>query len=285
MPQSTTFVRCAAQTVLALLGICGTAAGQSIGGRTLLATVVDDAGRSMVDFDSDDFVISEGGESRDVLEVHVADYPVALVVDDGAGPALGAIRASVARFIDRIGDRPVAIIRLSDPSRPISSLEDERTSVLESVKGLSPSDAPPQPLSAIATAARVLHETGAPFSAIVIVSGKRVDARQLVESSPLPEILESGATVHGVVVNDQARERADDQEVPDLFRVIADQTHGQYTAIFSSASYSIALDRLADRLSAELMVNYLVPLDERSPNVQVGVRRPGARVVGLGVSK
>jgi hypothetical protein len=66
-------------------------------------------------------------------------------------------------------------------------------------------------------------------------------------------------------------------------RVLADQTHGQYTTIFTSASYGTALERLADKLSAELMIQYLVPPGEQGGDVQVGVRRPGSRVVGLGV--
>ncbi len=49
---------------------------------TVLAAVVNSQGRPIVDVGPDDFVVSEGGEPRDVLDVHVADYPIALVVDD-----------------------------------------------------------------------------------------------------------------------------------------------------------------------------------------------------------
>jgi hypothetical protein len=117
------------------------------------------------------------------------------------------------------------------------------------------------------------------------VTGRPIDARQPVEGDLLPSILESGATVHVV----EGRPPADtpagslDSDMPDLLRVLSDQTHGQYTTIFSSVSYPIALDRLADRLSAEMMVQYLVPSDAAGGDVRVGVRRPGARVVGSGV--
>ena len=66
-------------------------------------------------------------------------------------------------------------------------------------------------------------------------------------------------------------------------RLVADQTRGQFTAIFSSASYDAALDRLADRLAIELMIQYMVPAGPKVGDVRVGVRMPGARVVGLGV--
>lgn len=67
-------------------------------------------------------------------------------------------------------------------------------------------------------------------------------------------------------------------------RALADQTHGEFTMIYSSASYQPALDRLADRLTSEMMIEYLVPPGSRPLDVKVGVRIPGARVRGLGVA-
>ena len=65
---------------------------------------------------------------------------------------------------------------------------------------------------------------------------------------------------------------------------LAVQTRGQFTSIFSSASFQVALDRLADQLASELMIDYIVP-GNAPPNedVTVGVKIPGARVVGMGV--
>jgi hypothetical protein len=119
----------------------------------------------------------------------------------------------------------------------------------------------------------------------VIVTGRAIDARIPVEGDLLPSIAESGATVH-VVESRQPPATATSgatEDVPDLLKVLSDQTHGQYTTIFTPASYGAALDRLADKLSVELMIQYLVPAGEANGDVQVGVRRPGSRVVGLGV--
>src|SRR5436305_1141350 len=70
----------------------------------------------------------------------------------------------------------------------------------------------------------------------------------------------------------------------ETLRTLADQTHGQFTTIYTPASYQIALDRLADRLAPELMVEFIVPPGSTSgDDVQLGVRIPGARVVGRGV--
>ena len=69
-------------------------------------------------------------------------------------------------------------------------------------------------------------------------------------------------------------------------RDLAEQTRGNFTAVFSTPSYEIALNNLADRLGTEMIVEYIVPPGPRPPgDVQIGVRIPGALVRGLKVSK
>jgi len=255
-------------------------------GRLLLATVIDTSGKTQVDVGVDDFVIREGGDEREVLDVHVADYPMVVLIDDGPESTdLGPIKAAVARFITRVGERPVAVATLSSPTQFIAALEDSREDVLARISAMDAKPGPAETLPAVAHAARELQDTGSPFSAIVIVTGRAIDARIPVEGDLLPSIAESGATVH-VVESRQPPATATSgatEDVPDLLKVLSDQTHGQYTTIFTPASYGAALDRLADKLSVELMIQYLVPAGEANGDVQVGVRRPGSRVVGLGV--
>jgi len=256
-------------------------------GRMLLATVVDLSGKTQVDVGVDDFLVKEGGDEREVLDVHIADYPIVMLVDDGPGlNDLGPIKSAIARFIARIGERPVAIGTLARPTEFIASLEDSREDVLERLTNMNGTGTDASTLPAVAHAARALQDTGSPFSAIVVVTGRAIDARVPVEGNLLPTITESGAAVH--IVESQASQlnvtdASAAEPAPDLLRVLADQTHGQYTTIFSPASYGTALDRLADKLSTELMIQYLVPPNEVGGDVQVGVRRPGSRVVGLGV--
>ena len=204
-------------------------------GRTVLAAVVDERGLPVVDVGLDDFVVTEGAEPRVVLDVHVADYPLAVVVDDRPATlaTAAAVRAAARRFIQRVGERPVALLRLTDGGHPLATLDDGRP--------------------------------------VVLVRGEL-----------LPAIIDSGAAVHVVQAQGVGDTPADDAPT-DLLRVVADQTRGQFTAIYSAASYEAALDRLADRLAIEMMVQYLAPDGARTGDVRVGVRRPGARVVGLGV--
>lgn len=254
-------------------------AGQDTSGRTLLATVTDSVGRTMVDFGVDDFVVREGGQEREVLDVHIADYPVALVLDDTAEPQLWpTLRAAAIRFVTRIGERPVIIGTLGGNGRVVAELELDRATMLQRLSEIPRSDTVGSTvLPALAAVGRLLKATDSPFSAIVVVAAGPLNP-ETVPGQLLPEILESGATVDVVV----GRGRAGGD---DVLKAVADQTRGQYAPIFTTASYGIALDRLADRMAAQIMVQYLVPPGARTADAQVGVRRPGARVSGLGVSK
>jgi len=251
----------------------------------VLAAVVDDRGLPVVDVGLDDFVVTEGAEPRDVLDVHVADYPLAVVIDDRPATLANAVavRAAARRFIQRVGERPVALLRLTDGGPPLATLDDERPVALEALSGLAAAGAGAMaPLDTIARAAGLLQQTGAPFSAVVVIASAGVDASVLVRGELLPAIINSGAAVH-VVEAQTAADAPTDESATDLLRVVAAQTRGQFTAIYSAASYEAALDRLADRLAIEMMVQYLAPDGARTGDVRVGVRRPGARVVGLGV--
>lgn len=254
-------------------------------GRTVLAAVVDERGSPLVDLGLDDFVVTEGAASREVLDVHVADYPLAVVLDDRQTTAanLAAVQSAARRFIQRVGDRPIALLRLTDGTHPLATLDDERTMVLGSLSRVTVGvDDAASPLDTLARAADLLRRTSAPFSAVVVVAAAGVDAAVMVRGELLPQIIDSGAAVH-VVQLQPAGDVEPGQAADDLLRVVAEQTRGQFTPIYSPASYAAALDRLADRLAIELMVQYLVPEGPRTGDVRVGVRRPGARVVGLGV--
>ncbi|MEQ1909805.1 MAG: hypothetical protein ABMA15_13335 [Vicinamibacterales bacterium] len=261
---------------------------QSVQGsaRTVLAAVVSGQGRPVVDVSLDDFVVTEGGQPREVLDAHVADYPLAVVLDDrpAVDSSVAFVRAAARRFIERVGERPIALFRLTGGANPLTTLDDDRATVLERLAELKAGvDMPASPLETIANAAALLESSEAPFSAIVVIAAAPVDASALVRGELLPQVIESGAAVHVVQAQAAETNAPADPTIPDLLRLIADQTHGQFTAIFSTVSYNAALDRLADRLAIEMMVQYMVPPGPKAGDVQVGVRLPGARVVGLGV--
>jgi hypothetical protein len=275
---------------LASLSASGSVAPQTGSSRAVLATVVDNKNRTLVDLGPDDFLVREAGNAREVFAVRLADYPVVVLIDNG-GAARGdfeAIRKGAARFVARIGgQRPIAIGTLGDPPAMLTTFDDERMKVTDAIEGLTANPSAESLLfQSAANAATVIAATGAPFSAIVIVSASAIDATREPPGDLLAPILDSHAIVH-VVAN-----RSSGRSVPgvagrlaDMLRALTDQTRGQYTSIFSSASYQVALDHLADRLSSEMMIEFIEPPGSvPSYDVKVGVRIPGARVRGLGIT-
>jgi hypothetical protein len=261
--------------------------------RIVLASVTDGRNHPLADLGPDDFVISENGQVRDVVAVYAADYPVVVLVDNSsdARSDLQAIRTAVTRFLSRVGQRLVALGTLANPPVMLTSLEDDRATMLTRLERLTVSPTTVlMPIEAVAGAAQKIREAGSPFSAIVVVSAHRIDSAQPQNTRLLPLIFESNAIVHVVSRGSPAtmpRGRAYAPRLEaDLLRDLADQTRGYFTTVFSAPSYAVALNNLADRLATEMMVEYLVPPEPLPPGeVQVGVKVPGAHVRGLGVSK
>ena len=263
-------------------------------GGVLLVTV-SAGGRAIVDVDLDDLVIEQGGASGEALDVHVADYPLAILLD-GSPPAPGeydTIRDAAARFVARIGDRAVAAGTLAGSSALFATFDDERGNVLAQIRAAPATPSGADPLDAIAGAVRAIQATESPFSAIVVISARAIDAESIGSAGSLAPIVESRIPVHVIARRESASAGPGNNvnnvnnvnDVKDVLREVATLTRGQYTTIYSPASYAIALDRLADRLATELMIQYLAPPDAPpGGEVRAGVKIPGARVTALGVS-
>ncbi len=256
-----------------------------------LVTVADARNQPIVDLGPDDVVIREAAAAREILNVHTADYPVVVLIDTGAAARddLPQLLKAVSRFVDRLGRRPVAIGTLGNPPALITGFEDNLERVLERLdllKADASSDS--VPLQAAVMAARKLTQTGSPFSAIVVVSATDADRSTGSPEELIGPIIDSGAILHVVANRPPASAPAGQPPQVEnsngrVLRDVTQQTLGQFTPIYSAASYQAALDRLADRMSNELMIEYLVPAGSKPSDVKVGVRIPGARVRGLGV--
>ena len=253
--------------------------------RVALAAVTDPRNRPLVDVGADDFVIQEAGTVREVLSVRPADYPIVILVDtgDAARSDFALIRRAVARFIERVGQRPMIVGTYGNGPKMLTTFEDERETMMERLDAVeAEAGAGSVLLQAAALAGQTIRPTGALFSAIVVVSATPEDASRGQTDELVAPIIDSGAALH-VIANVPAQPAGDARPGPSL-RALAQQTHGEYTAIYAAASYQAALDRLADRMNAEMMIEYLVPVGSKPNDVKVGTRVIGARVRGLGVA-
>jgi len=262
----------------------GPAVQQIADSRTALVTVTDQRTRFIVDLGPADFVMPDRGRPRGILVARMADYPVAVLIDHGAAAAqsFDDMREAVGKFIARLGPRPIALGTLGDPPAIVATLDDDRKVLSERLDALTVKPgADTVTMQAAADAARTLRSLGSRFSALVVVSGSPIDTSRLTPDELIPPIVDSGAVVHAVV--NRAGPEAPMAGGMDTVRRLSDQTHGQFTPIYSAASYQVALNRLADRLASEIMIEYIVPPRSAATDIQVGVRIPGARARGLGV--
>ena len=95
----------------AVLSSAPSGAQQTGASRVALANVTDSRNKPLVDVSADDFVIQEAGTARDILSVRPADYPIAVLLDTGveARADFPLMQKAVAHFIERIGQRPIAL--------------------------------------------------------------------------------------------------------------------------------------------------------------------------------
>lgn len=260
--------------------------------RVTLASVTDPRNRPLVDVGPDDFVIQEDGTPREILSVRVADYPIVMMLDcpSEARDDFSQLRKVVGRFIDRLGPRPVAIGLLCDPSAMLTTFEDDRQAIAQRLDAAAAAAAAPGARSLLlqgaALGGHVIKGVSPLFSALVIISATPVDGSRGSVEELISPIVDSGAVVHVI-----AHRSADTLgggpgmgRTTQVLRTLADQTRGGFTPIYSTASYQAALDRLAERLTNELLIEYLVPVGSKASDVKIGIHVPGAKVRGLGVA-
>lgn len=254
--------------------------------RLALAGVTDPRGKPMVDVTADDFVIQEAGTAREILSVRPADYPIVVMLDTGsdARSDFSVMQKAAAHFIERIGQRPIAIGTFGGTPKMLVSFEDDRQAVLAKLAALTiETPEGSQLLQGASLAGQTIGATGTLFSAVVILSATAVDASRNPAEAMIAPIVDSNAILH-VIGNRPGQTAGGGQRSNPSLRALAEQSRGEFTVIYSAASYQAALDRLADRLSSEMLIEYLVPVGSKPNDVKVGIRIVGARVRGLGVA-
>jgi hypothetical protein len=253
--------------------------------RVALASVTDPRSRPLVDVSADDFVIQEAGASREILSVRPADYPIVILLDTGSDARADFLQMqkAAAHFLDRIGQRPIAIGTFGNVPKLVATFEDERRTVVERLAAITTeTSAGSLLLQGAALAGETIRATGTLFSAVIILSATPIDASRNPADEMIAPVVDSNAILH--IVANRPGQTAGGGRGNGALRALAEQSRGEFTVIYSSASYQAALDRLADRMTSEMMIEYLVPVGSKPHDVKVGIRIVGAKVRGLGVA-
>src|SRR5262245_43543889 len=199
--------------------------------RIALASVFDPRNRPILDVEADDFVVSEGRDAREILSVHLADYPIVVMIDTSAGAAgdLPVMQKAAAQFIARIGQRPVALGTFGDPPVMLTTFEDERQVLIDKLEAITAAESGDSLLmQGAALAAQTIRPTGFIFSAIVMLSASSTDASREADAL-VPPIVETGAILH-IVSNRPASgppNAASALGLSATVRALVEQTRGQ----------------------------------------------------------
>ena len=262
------------------------AESQTGASRVALAAVTDPRNKPLVDVSADDFVIQEAGAAREILSIRPADYPLVVLLDTGieARADFPLMQKAVAHFIDRIGQRPIALGTFGGLPKMLTTFEDDRQNVLAKLAEIATeTSAGSLLLQGAALGGQTIRAAGTLFAAIVILSATASDASGNPADEMLAPVVDSNAILH-VVANRPGQTAGGGLRSNPSLRALAEQSRGEFTVIYSASSYQAALDRLADRLTSEMMIEYLVPVGSKPNDVKVGVRIAGARIRGLGVA-
>jgi hypothetical protein len=166
----------------------------------------------------------------------------------------------------------------------LTTFEDERQTVMTKLAAMAPDAAGGSLLlQGTALGGQTIQATGTLFAAIVILSATATDASSGASDEMIAPVVDSNAILH-VVANRPGQAAGSALRSNPALRALAEQSRGEFTVIYSAASYQAALDRLADRLTTEMLIEYLVPVGSKPHDVKVGVRILGAKVRGLGVA-
>src|SRR4051812_47112492 len=167
--------------------------------RIALAGVTDPRNRPLVDVSADNFVIQEAGVAREVLSVRPADYPIVVLLDTGQAAAADfpLMQKAAAHFIERIGQRPIALGTLGGPPAMLTTFEDDRATVLTRLGAIAAAASDGSMLlQGTSLAAQTIRATGALFSCIVVLSNTEADASGTATDEMIAPIIDSNATLH-----------------------------------------------------------------------------------------
>ena len=153
-----------------------------------------------MDVSADDFVIQEAGVAREVLSVPPCRLlPIVVLMDAGnlATADFQLMQKAARHFIERIGQRPIALGAFGGPPKMLTAFEDERQTVMTRLNAMAvDSSAGSLVMQGASLAAKMIRETGALFSCIVVLSATQADASQDSPDEMIASVIDSNATLH-----------------------------------------------------------------------------------------
>jgi hypothetical protein len=249
-----------------------------------------ESGAPVEDLTPTDFVVKEGGKTRDVVAYRPAKarMQIALIVDDNG---TGLFRAPLYRFVQRLqGHAEFAIVTVVGQPLKLTDYTMDGQVLSEALGSLSARPGTPdggQLLQGIYEAATDLEKREAPRPVIIALSVPGEEHSTLPARHVLDKLKDSGASLHVfLVASSAARQMAAVtkpsallEENMNLGEVLGDgskQSGGRREDIVASAGAVAGLQRLAEDLLHQHVIDYdLPPGTKPSDRVSISVKRKG----------
>jgi von Willebrand factor type A domain len=273
--------------------------------RFVLASVVSAATDTpLLGLAAEDFVVQEGTTRCDTIAVTTAHYPIAILVDtsQAARTEFTQMRKAVRQLVTRMSGRDVALYSFGDRAFRVADFTRDTTRLERAVDQLfALPDGESHVLDAVIEAGRDLARREPAVAMIVVVSAGANDQSNRTPREVFEPVLASRSIVHVVEMRsigasgrlgnvrgrrnfttDRAAEAA--LGLQELLKGLVDRTRGDYDHVFAASGYYASLDRLHQRLSAEVVLEYASSGGPAS-DLRVGTRLAGGAVRGIGLDR
>jgi len=261
--------------------------------RAVYVSVLDKNDVPVTDLGPNDFVVKEGGKTRDVVEAGMANVPlrIALLVDDNG---TGIFRYGVVKFIERLQGR--AEFALSTVNGQNQKLVDYTADVNLLTAAIGQLTARPgtndggQLLEGIFETAKDFQKRPTRRPVIVVLTVGGEEHSTLPAHHVLEELLKSGAALHVFAINSAAirptaavsRPGALLEENMNLSEVLGDgpkQSGGKREEIVAAPGVVVGLQQLAEALRTQYAVSFSRSDPPKSGDkISVSVKRSGLTV-------
>jgi VWFA-related protein len=304
--------------LLALALGCAQAAFAQVDERVIYASVVDSKGQAVLGVGPKDLVVSEDGQTREILRVAKDDDPlqIALLVDNSVSMRgkLSDLRKAVSTFVT--GLRPgvqVALLTLAERPTIVVNYTADQAALLKGVGGIVVSVAGNYVLDGMAEASEGLTKRPMARSVMVVVTGRGPELSHRDYTDVLRPLRESGAALHAVVVTGPNPEgdamraaRAGNSadaggDISDAGGDIGDtgdasggvgrdivlgrmtkETGGRYQEVLSTSGLNAKLQQLSSEISNQYRVTFARPQRLIPPkSTKISGRQSKMRVRGM----
>ncbi len=262
--------------------------GQTAGERTIIFSGVDEAGRPIKDFTSNDILIREDGVDRELVSVKPSTETLNVVLmadtSSAAEDMLRDLRVSLTAFVRQVhAVSPEAQISLMEFGQAAITVVPFTTSDQDLEKGINTLVGKPRTasvlLEAINAASKTLAKRPSPRRAIVALNVEPSDERSQEQPKRIIESLRlSVAQLWCVSIQKGALKNATRDVVLNDF---TKNTGGDRQFIVGQSAIETWLKRYADALTAQYEATYKRPAS-KAQQVQIGTTRPGVKLHASG---